>query len=175
MRTDRILLAALLPALLLTGAATAQDVPLDLELGYRWTDVSGNEDMFRNQVNEREGFQIRALSYGLGDIRGTNAIDHFRIDAADPRAENVTKRQPAPGKGNAANAFFLGEIGAEIPIGRALVEQAERWAGARGPESLVVRSNTLRTESHRFYPTLGFTASKTQAVYQKPLRRPSSA
>lgn len=60
-------------------------------------------------------------------------------------------------------------------IGRALVEQAERWAGARGPESLVVRSNTLRTESHRFYPTLGFTASKTQAVYQKPLRRPSSA
>ena len=83
MRTDRILLAALLPALLLTGAATAQDVPLDLELGYRWTDVSGNEDMFRNQVNEREGFQIRALSYGLGDIRGTNAIDHFRIDAAD--------------------------------------------------------------------------------------------
>ena len=83
MKTNRFLLAALLPALLLSGAAVAQDVPLDVELGYRWTDLTGNEEMYRNQVNEREGFQIRALSYGLGDIRGTNAIDHFRIDAAD--------------------------------------------------------------------------------------------
>lgn len=83
MRTNRILLAGLLPALLLTGAARAQDVPLDIELGFRFTDVSGNDDMFRSQVNEREGFQIRSLSYGMGDIRGTNAIDHFRIDAAD--------------------------------------------------------------------------------------------
>jgi GNAT superfamily N-acetyltransferase len=56
--------------------------------------------------------------------------------------------------------------------GRALVQQAERWAGARGAESLVVRSNTLRTESHRFYPALGFLLSKTQAVYGKQLRRP---
>ena len=83
MKTNRFLLAALLPALLLSGVAIAQDVPLDIELGYRWTDVEGSNDMYRNQVNEREGFQIRALSYGLGDIRGTNAIDHFRIDAAD--------------------------------------------------------------------------------------------
>ena len=83
MKTNRFLLAALLPALLLSGVAVAQDVPLDVELGYRWTDVTGNEEMFRNQVNEREGLQLRALSFGLGDIRGTNVIDHFRIDAAD--------------------------------------------------------------------------------------------
>jgi hypothetical protein len=83
MRTKQILLAGLLPALLLTGRAVAQDVPLDLELGYRWSEVSGNEEMFRSQLDERAGFQIRSLSWGLGDIRGTNAIDHFRIDAAD--------------------------------------------------------------------------------------------
>jgi hypothetical protein len=83
MRTNRILLAALLPALLAGGAALAQDVPLDVEIGYRWTDVTGNDEMFRTQVDEREGFQLRSLSWGLGDIRGTNALDHFRIDAAD--------------------------------------------------------------------------------------------
>ena len=83
MRTNRLLLAALLPAFLLCGGAAAQDVPLDLEIGYRITDVSGNEEMFRSQLNEREGFQIRSLSYGLGDIRDTNAFDHFRIDVAD--------------------------------------------------------------------------------------------
>jgi hypothetical protein len=83
MRTNRILLAGLLPALLLSGAAVAQDVPLDVELGYRWTDVKGNEEMYRSQVNERDGFQVRSLSWGLGDIRGTNGIDHFRIDASD--------------------------------------------------------------------------------------------
>ena len=83
MRTKRYLLAGLLPALLLCGVAAAQDVPLDLELGYRWSDLRGSEEMFRSQIDERDGFQIRALSYGLGDIRDSNAIDHFRIDAYD--------------------------------------------------------------------------------------------
>src|SRR5512140_1380243 len=83
MRTKRFLLAGLVPALLLTGAAVAQDVPLDVEIGYRFTEVSGNEEMFRSNVNEREGMQLRSLSYGLGDIRDSKAIDHFRIDAAD--------------------------------------------------------------------------------------------
>lgn len=83
MKTHRFLLAALLPLLLLGGAAAAQDVPLDLEIGYRWNDVSGSEAMFRNQVNEQDGFQIRSLSFGLGDIRETNALDHFRLDVAD--------------------------------------------------------------------------------------------
>ena len=83
MRTNRLLLAALLPGLLLGSVAAAQDVPLDLEVGYRWTDVTGNEEMYRSQVDEREGFLIRSLSWGFGDIRGANAIDTFRIDAAD--------------------------------------------------------------------------------------------
>ena len=83
MRTYRFLLAGILPALFLGGVAAAQDVPLDLEVGYRFTEVTGNDEMFKNQIDEESGFQIRSLSYGLGDIRGTNALDHFRIDAAD--------------------------------------------------------------------------------------------
>jgi predicted N-acetyltransferase YhbS len=52
-------------------------------------------------------------------------------------------------------------------VGRGLVQRAERWAREIGAESVVVRSNTKRVESHLFYPALGFTASKTQAVYRK--------
>jgi len=56
-------------------------------------------------------------------------------------------------------------------VGRRLVERAEQWATEIGAEAVVVRSNTKRVESHRFYPALGYTASKTQAVYRKPLNR----
>jgi len=50
-----------------------------------------------------------------------------------------------------------------------LVERAEQWAQELGAQTLVVRSNTQRTESHRFYPALGFSNTKTQAVYRKVL------
>jgi hypothetical protein len=83
MRTKRFLLAGLLPALLFTGVAAAQDVPLDVEIGYRFSDVNGNEEMFRSQLDEEAGLQLRSLSWGLGDIRDKKYIDHFRIDAAD--------------------------------------------------------------------------------------------
>ena len=58
-------------------------------------------------------------------------------------------------------------------VGRRLVEAAERWAIECGAPALVVRSNAQRVESHRFYPALGFTATKTQTVYRKPLPPPS--
>ena len=83
MRANRFLLAGLLPALLLAGAASAQDVPLDVEIGYRFTDIKGNEEMFKSQLDEEDGLQLRSLTWGLGDIRDTNFLDHIRIDAAD--------------------------------------------------------------------------------------------
>jgi GNAT superfamily N-acetyltransferase len=54
-------------------------------------------------------------------------------------------------------------------VGRSLVKRAEQWAAEIGAETLVVRSNTKRVESHRFYPALGFSLAKTQAVYRKGL------
>ncbi|HEV2719385.1 MAG TPA: hypothetical protein VG323_05165 [Thermoanaerobaculia bacterium] len=70
-----------LPMLLLAAAAFAQ-TPVDVEAGYRWTKVSGNEDMYRTQVNERSGFLIRALTWqGIGS--DTSIADHFRVDASD--------------------------------------------------------------------------------------------
>lgn len=51
-------------------------------------------------------------------------------------------------------------------IGRRLVAEAENWAAARSAEALTVRSNLRRSESHLFYPALGFSLHKTQAVYR---------
>jgi GNAT superfamily N-acetyltransferase len=54
-------------------------------------------------------------------------------------------------------------------VGRLLVDAAECWARTTGAESIIVRSNVKRTESHAFYPALGYTVSKTQTVFRKRL------
>jgi GNAT superfamily N-acetyltransferase len=52
-------------------------------------------------------------------------------------------------------------------VGRSLVGRAETWATEISAETVVVRSNAKRVESHVFYPALGFLPSKTQVVYRK--------
>jgi len=59
-------------------------------------------------------------------------------------------------------------------VGRLLVQAAEEWAVDRGLRSMVVRSNVVRPESHSFYKRIGYTQSKTQHVYAKPLLRNSA-
>jgi GNAT superfamily N-acetyltransferase len=54
-------------------------------------------------------------------------------------------------------------------IGRSLVGAVEAWARARGLETIAVRSNVVRTESHPFYERLGYTRAKTQHAYRKRL------
>jgi ribosomal protein S18 acetylase RimI-like enzyme len=55
-------------------------------------------------------------------------------------------------------------------IGRRLIDEAERWAKSIGAEAVSVRSSTKRIEAHIFYPALGYTKIKTQAVYAKATR-----
>jgi GNAT superfamily N-acetyltransferase len=54
-------------------------------------------------------------------------------------------------------------------VGRALVAAAERWSRESGLERITVRSNVLRSESHQFYPSLGYARQKSQHVYVKTL------
>ena len=65
--------------------------------------------------------------------------------------------------------LVVGESWRRRGVGRLLVQQVEQWAMEVGAETVVVRSNTQRVESHRFYPALGFSPSKMQAVYRKHL------
>jgi GNAT superfamily N-acetyltransferase len=72
--------------------------------------------------------------------------------------------------------LVVSEASRRRSIGRKLVDAAEIWASEKGAEILVVRSNTKRIESHGFYPAMGFTMSKTQAVYRKPIvKRPNQS
>ena len=56
-----------------------------------------------------------------------------------------------------------------LGVGRHLVGALEVWALERGVTNLAVRSNIIRTESHAFYPSLGYARTKTQHVYRKVL------
>ena len=83
MRTStltRFLLAALL---LVAGPALSQAIPMDLELGYRFVNVAGNEEMYRSQINEREGFLLRSFTLSLGNQAESNLFDKLRIDVSD--------------------------------------------------------------------------------------------
>jgi GNAT superfamily N-acetyltransferase len=56
-------------------------------------------------------------------------------------------------------------------VARQLVRDAESWAGERGLDGVVVRSNVVRPESHPFYRALGYSHVKTQHTYRKSLTR----
>ena len=72
-----------------------------------------------------------------------------------------------------ARAEIWGLVVAEkargIGVGRRLVEAAEEWARMRNLRVMAVRSNTLRSDAHRFYEHLGYSVSKTQYAFRKTL------
>lgn len=82
MREKRLFAVGLaLLAVLLPSAALAQNSGFSLELGYRWADVTGNQDMYRSQVNEREGFILRSLVYNT--TNGGDLADSISLNATD--------------------------------------------------------------------------------------------
>ena len=74
---------ALLLALGLAPRAGAQSTTVELEAGYQWVDVSGNEDMYRTQVNQDDGFVLGDFSLHFVDhTGGASFVDDLRIDAS---------------------------------------------------------------------------------------------
>jgi ribosomal protein S18 acetylase RimI-like enzyme len=53
-------------------------------------------------------------------------------------------------------------------IGKALLQAAIAWAAERGLATVRVRSNLVRTETHRWYQAAGFEIVKTQLVFSRP-------
>ncbi len=82
-KARRALRLLLVPAVLAAGAGTlfGQAIPLDLEVGYRWVDVSGNERMYRTQINDRPGLLLRSLDYTSDGALGF--VDYFHVDGSD--------------------------------------------------------------------------------------------
>ena len=85
MRTFRsAFLVATLAALGSAGLARAQAIPFDIEVGYRFLTISGSEESYRSQVNEREGILVRSIHIGEdGKSSGFPILDHLRIDGAE--------------------------------------------------------------------------------------------
>jgi hypothetical protein len=66
------------------GIARAQAIPFDIEVGYRFLTLSGSEESYRTQVNEREGFLVRSIHIGEdGRTAGFPVVDRIRIDGAE--------------------------------------------------------------------------------------------
>jgi len=88
MRTIYKLLFAAGAALLaapLAARLSAQTVPLDVTLGYRDVRVSGNDEEYRSQINDREGLLLRNVTFATTDFGGkaSSFLDHFRVDGTD--------------------------------------------------------------------------------------------
>lgn len=84
LRVPLPLAAAFLMALAAATARAQAPSPIDVELGYRFLDVSGNEDMYRTQIDDRQGFLVRSLSLDTAAFGGPNALfDHVHFVATD--------------------------------------------------------------------------------------------
>jgi len=63
------------------SAAAQTSAPIEIEAGYRWSSVNGNEDLYRTQIDERSGFVVRAFTFFTPASSGFT--DRVRIDATD--------------------------------------------------------------------------------------------
>jgi len=66
--------------------------------------------------------------------------------------------------------LVIGASARRLGVGTALVDAAEHWSRQLGIATIKVRSNSARSESHLFYPALGYARTKSQHVYAKGLR-----
>lgn len=72
---------------------------------------------------------------------------------------------------------FFAEIGGLVVdtkvrrqgVGRALMAQAEAWAGEHGYAEVRLRSGLHRTDAHEFYESIGYTQAKTSHMFRKSL------
>ena len=77
-------LTAALVATVASGVARAQAIPFDIEVGYRFLSITGNEEQYRSQINEREGFLVRSLHIATDQkYEGFSIVDKFRLDGTD--------------------------------------------------------------------------------------------
>ncbi len=129
---------------------------LNRQLGYA-TEI---EELV-SRVNKLSGLQEHfvAVAEVDGAVVGWVQAEHrFSMETGD-KAELV--------------GLIVGAAARRSGVGTILVQAAEDWATDRGLRSIVVRSNVIRAESHSFYRRIGYTQSKTQHVYAKPLQRKS--
>lgn len=100
--TLRPALAALALPLLFGRAAAAQEAPppppFEVEVGWRFVNVSGSDEAYRTQLDDRPGFLLRSLTYSLPEAAASGFADALRIDAVDLGAGPAGSFRLAAGK-----------------------------------------------------------------------------
>jgi GNAT superfamily N-acetyltransferase len=109
-----------------------------------------------------------------GRLRGILGRDDQRVVVAESRGGSVCGWLQAHSNVAVESGLRVEIVGLVVSaavrrrgVGRRLVAVAETWAKEISSETVVVRSNAKRLESHAFYPALGYLPSKTQIVYRK--------
>jgi hypothetical protein len=154
-------LPALLLALCWAATGAAQSTQFSLEFGYQWVDVSGNDGVYRSQVNEKQSFVLHAFSLTSFDrSSGSKLFDHLRIDASDLGTTQGSFRL----EGGLAHAYSLRLHYRHFELYDALPD----FANPLLSEGVVISEQTLnrKTDSvdlnvefvpgHTFTPLLGY-------------------
>lgn len=66
-------------------------------------------------------------------------------------------------------ALIVDEHARGAGVGTELVAAADRWAGARGCQRLMVATRVTRQRAHRFYLREGFSLDKTSHIFERPI------
>jgi len=136
-------------------AAKLADAPavarLSRELGYP-AEVEGVRERLR-AVLGRDDQRVVVAVAGSGSVCGWLQAHTTVAVESGPRVEIV--------------GLVVSQAMRRRGVGRCLVAVAETWAREISAETIVVRSNAKRVESHAFYPALGYLPFKTQVVYRK--------
>jgi GNAT superfamily N-acetyltransferase len=90
-----------------------------------------------------------------GRVVGWVHVHGVRLMESDPRAEIWGLVVDATSRRQGA--------------GQALMRRAEEWAKQQGYTDVRLRSNTVRSEAHRFYQDLGYRITKTSYTLEKSL------
>ena len=66
-------------------------------------------------------------------------------------------------------AIVVEETSRNMGIGKALVNETEKWAKNKGFDYIRIRSNIIRDDAHQFFYHKGFKRLKTQDVFFKEM------
>ena len=119
----------------------------------------------------------------LGYPTAQTAIE-TRLKALDPRATVIVAEEEAKVLGFIAvsvrpdfveeravvEGLVVEHNARNRGIGAELLRAAEAWAAAAGATAMLVRSNVVRDDAHRFYEREGYRRRKSQHIFEKPMK-----
>ncbi len=124
------------------------------QLGYPTTAVEMTERLAELLHRPRNG-AVWVAEISAGEVIGWLHVSATPLLEVPLRAE--------------VNGLVVDEKQRSLGAGAKLLEVAERWAAAKGCESMSVRSNMVRERAHGFYLQHGYEHFKTQKAFRKSL------